>query len=236
MRWRVINWVSISYLFFVKYKYLTFCLFFTFPQWMESSTKEKEAKCNAWNVIHATNLLFCCTQTCNLFLICLVLDCHELCFNTEVSNFPRGGSLISISRFVLPNEKHAYSLCRCWGSLGLSPHLQAPKAGYEGSLSTSNQLSPPQTSLVQPSSQTSFTVRAAVIPDGSSVCQDMLGLEVKLNWLSAIHKPRGTTSPARLKEKLLVPPKPALVPLVSRWLPVLSPPTQPNGWDSSTSL
>lgn len=206
-----------------------------FPS-VESSTKEKEAKYNAWNVIHATNLLFCCTQSCNLVFLHLALDCHESCFNTEVSIFPEGGSLICISRFVLPNEKHAYTLCRCWGSLGLSPHLQAPKAGYEGCLSTSNQISSPQTWLMQPSSQTSFTARAAATTDGSSVCQDMLELEVKLHWLSAIHSPRCPMSPARLKEKLLVPPKPALVPLVSRWLPVLSLATQPNGWVSSIAL
>lgn len=161
IRWRVINWVSIALLFFVEYKCLTFCLFFTSPQSMESTTKENKEKQNAWNVIHATNLLFRCTQSCNLVFLNLALDCHESHFNTEVSIFSKGGSLIYISRFILPNEKPAYTSCGCWGSLGLSPHLQAPKAGYEGCLSTSRQLSSPQTWLMQPSSKTSFTVRAA---------------------------------------------------------------------------
>lgn len=162
-------------------------MFFSSPQSMESNTKEKEAKHNAWNVIHATNLLFCCIQSCNLVFLSLALDCRESCFNTEVSIFSEGGSSISISRFILPNEKHAYTSCRCWGSLGLSPHLQAPKAGYEGYLSTSNQLSSPQTCLMHPSFETSFSVRAAATTDGSSVCQDVLELEVKLPWLRAIH-------------------------------------------------
>lgn len=112
------------------------------PQSMESSTEEKEArrKHNAWNAIRAINLLFWCRQGSNLVFFCLVLDCHESCFSTEISIFSEDGSLICISNFILLNEKHAYSMCKCWCSLGLSPHLQDPETGYEGWPSTSSHL------------------------------------------------------------------------------------------------
>lgn len=234
MRWRVINWVSIAYFFFfVEYRYLTFRLFFTSPQSMESSTKEKGEKQNAWNVIHVINLLFCCTQSCNLVFLILALDCHESCFNTEVSIFSRSGSLICTSRFILQNQRHAYTLCRSWGSLGLSPHLQAPKAGYEGCLSTSKQLSFPQMWLMHPSSKTSFIVRAAAATDGSSVCWGMLEPEVKLHWFSAIHLAEVHRDSSKAEGEAPGASKACPGPFGQEMTPCILP---TNGWGSSIAL
>lgn len=69
------------------------------------------------------------------------------------------------------------------------------------------------------SSETSFPLREADTTDGCLMCREIVELEVKLHWLSALHccqsEQRCTLSPGRLREKLLVALEPARVPLVT---------------------
>lgn len=184
---------------------------------MENYTEDKEAwrkQCPKCHSCHRPTLL--CKLGSNLVLFSLALYCNESCFSNVISEFSEGVSLICISNFLY----WIRSMCRArvdagdrWDCLFMPRIL-----GWLWGLACNQQ----PAFFFQLSSENSFTVGGAGSADGSSVCQEHVGTpgEITLAQCNALlpkQTARLTLSPARLKERLLLPQEAGPVPSVTGW-------------------
>lgn len=164
------------------------CSFLPLHQWKATLEKRRHGQNTIVKMLFMPQIYSFAVGKAAAFLVLfsLATDCHESCFSLEIS---ADDSLICISNFILLNNKCMSSMCRCCCSLGLSLHLHDPEAGYEGWISTSNQLSFPQICLTD----TSHHLKPASLSEKWALqmiawcVENIVELEVKLHWLSALH-------------------------------------------------